>query len=434
MRPASSDPPALAVSSHPPTLAAATTAAALLLAACGTDSTPARPNVEVETIGDTTVVRTLSGSVWGSPATLVPEVSVGEVEGAEEYLLGSVISIAVDSDWNLYVLDEQAHHVQVYDSAGNHLRTLGRRGEGPGELSRAEAIAVLPDGRLLVRDPGNMRVQVYGPGPQELDEWQYNPGNTYMMTPFYTDVRGRIFLSAKDLSQTDFAMHLIVLGSDGTHGDTIPEPTSDHQAPTVRAEHTGEDGSTASVQAPVPFAPQFLWTLHPNGRFLSGISAEYRIDLARDDGVLRIERAHTPVPVSTGERDYQRERTVRMVRFTVPDWRWSGPPIPQFKPVFRELSAGRGGRIWVRLWTEGHSIENEDHDPDDPFSETVSWHEATRYDVFEPDGTYLGVVDAPEEFRPWPPPVFDGDHVWAMATDELGVQRVVRYRIVVGGE
>ena len=412
-----------------------TAIATVLFAACGSDPTTAdRPDVEVETIGDTTVVRTLSGSVWGSTARLVPEVSVGERDGPEEYLFGSVLSIAVDPAWNLYVLDRHAMHVQVYDSMGTHLETLGRRGEGPGELARAEAIAVLPDGRLLVRDPGNGRVQVFGPGPRELDQWPYNPGNTYTMAPLYTDAQDRVFLSAKDLSREDFTMHLIVLGTDGTQADTLPEPTSDYQAPSVHAEHTGEDGQTASFTGPVPFAPRFLWTMHPNGRFLSGISAEYRLDLPTADGVLRIERVHAPVPVSDAERDYERQNTVRIVRFTVPNWRWSGPPIPQFKPVFRELAAGRDGRIWVRLSTEGRRVENEDGDPDNPFLQPVSWHEATRYDVFEPDGTYLGAVDAPEDFQSFPPPVFDGDHVWAVTADEVGVERVVRYRIVVGGE
>ena len=57
-----------------------------------------------------------------------------------------------------------------------------------------------------------------------------------------------------------------------------------------------------------------------------------------------------------------------------------------------------------------------------------------RYDVFEPDGTYLGVVHAPDEFTRFRLPVFDGDHVWAVTRDELDVERVVRYRIVVGGD
>ena len=108
------------------------TAAALGLAACGPDAPPAGPSIQVDTIGDTTVVRTLSGSVWETEARLVPEVSIGELDGPEEYLFGRIGSLAVDDDRNVYVLDEQAQHVRVFDSAGVYMRTLGRRGEGPG--------------------------------------------------------------------------------------------------------------------------------------------------------------------------------------------------------------------------------------------------------------------------------------------------------------
>lgn len=130
------------------TLAVLPTAAALLTA-CGTDADPggSSPETVTETIGDTTVVRTLSGSVWGTEATLVPEVTIGQLDGPEEYLFGSIRSIAVADDGTIHVLDVQAQHVRVFDSLGVFVETLGRRGEGPGEFSEAEAIAVLPDGR-----------------------------------------------------------------------------------------------------------------------------------------------------------------------------------------------------------------------------------------------------------------------------------------------
>ena len=354
----------------------------VLFAACGTDagSSGATLDTFVETIGDTTVVRTLSGSVWGAEATLVPEVSIGELDGPEEYLFGRIWSIAVNDDGTVYVLDQQAQHVRVFDSLGVYLETLGRRGEGPGEFTRAEAIAVLPDGRLIVRDPGNQRVTVFGPGPGETAEWRYN-ASTYTLSPLYTDTRGRTYLLAGDLSRVDdFAMQIIVLGPDGTPLDTLPEPSSDYVPPFVRAE----------------------------------------------------ERSRNPVAALDEERAYQRERTVGGIRRSIPDWDWDGPAIPSHKPFFHELLAGRDGRIWVRLSTEGRPVDNDDHDPDDPGSFPVTWEEETRYDVFEPDGTYLGVVGAPDGFSRFPAPVFDSDHVWAVTEDGQGVERVVRYRIRTG--
>ena len=405
------------------------------LAACGTDSGPsgAGPRTVVERIGDTTVVRTLAGSVWGAEAALVPEVSIGALDGPEEYLFGSIWSIAVDGDRNVYVFDEQAHDIRVYDATGAYVETLGGRGEGPGEFSRAEAMALLPDGRLVVRDPGNQRIQVFGPGPGELDEWTYDVGGFYSMSPLYTDTRGRTFLETRDLSRTDgFFMHIIVMGPDGTHLDTLPEPASSYEAPVLTAEFS--DGNRSlSTSSEVPFAPRLRWTVHPNGRFLTGLPSEYRIDLPREDGVLRIERATDPAPVSDAERADHRERLIRTMRNTDPNWTWNGPPIPEHKPFYQELLAGRDGRIWVRLSTEGHPVANVDHDPENPYSMPVNWVEPLRYDVFEPDGTYLGAVVPPDGFSAFPDPIFDGDHVWAVTRDELGVERVVRFRIEVGG-
>lgn len=395
---------------------------------CGTDRVRTGPSVEVETIGDTTIVRTLSGSVWGAEAMLVPEVSIGELEGPDEYLFGRIWSLAVDDDRNVYVFDEQAQHVRVFDAVGTYMRTVGGRGEGPGEFSRAEAIAVLPDGRLAVRDPGNMRVQVFDPDTGATEEWEYNSGNHYRAgAPLYTDVGGRTFLLTTDQSGDDI---VIVLGSDGTHMDTLPEPSMDYEQFTVRAEHVAEE-SSSSVTARVPFTHGFFWAVHPSGHFLTGLSSDYRLDLERDEGVFRIERNYAPVPVSEGERDHERESLVRMIRFSVPGWTWDGSRIPDHKPVFEELLVGRDGRIWVRLSTEGQRVENEEHDPENPFSYPVTWRTPIRYDVFESDGTYLGVVVAPDEFSASPEPVFDRDYVWGVTRDELGVERVVRYRIEV---
>ena len=136
--------------------------------------------------------------MWGVEASLVPEVTIGELDGPEEYLFGRISSIAVNNDGTVYVLDQQAQHVRVFDSRGVYLETLGRRGQGPGEFSRAEAIwPCCPTGRLVVRDPDNQRVTVFGPGPGETAEWRYT-ASTYTLSPLYTDVRGRTFLLAGD--------------------------------------------------------------------------------------------------------------------------------------------------------------------------------------------------------------------------------------------
>jgi len=49
---------------------------------------------------------------------------------------------------------------RAVDPAGTHLRTSGRRGEGPGELGDPDGIFVSGD-EVLVADQGNQRLSVY---------------------------------------------------------------------------------------------------------------------------------------------------------------------------------------------------------------------------------------------------------------------------------
>lgn len=396
-------------------------------AACGVGPEVSRgPQVVTDTIGDTVVVRTLSGSAWGGDATLVPELSIGEIDGPEEYLFGRIGSIAVDDDRNVYVFDQQAQEIRVFDAEGGHLRTLGGPGQGPGELREAEAMALLPDRRVVVRDPGNARLQVYGPDEESLDEWPYIRA-FYSNRPLWTDDRGRAYVATRDLFGSPGRELLAVFDPDGTPRDTVAPPHGDFEAETV----TGDTGDGARATYGVPFAPRAIWAVHPSGRFVGGISSSYAIDLEVADGVLRIERAHEPVRVFPREADHARARTERGIGMTVPGWTWDGPSIPEKKPAFTGLYPGRDGRIWVRISTEAKEVENEDHDPDSPFSTPFVWRSPLRFDVFEADGTYLGAVNPPEDFSSNPFPVFDGDDVWAVSRDDLGIQRVVRYRITL---
>ena len=417
---------------------AAFLAVASLPLACGpiSDSRDATDTVvETETIGDTTVVRTVSGSVWGGDATLVPEVSIGELDGPEEYLFGSVHSIAVDDDHNVYVLDEQARHVRVYDSDGTYVKTLGRDGEGPGEFNVPIGLAI-SNGRLLVRDPANGRVQLFVLETGENEEWKYLPSRVFVNTPLYQDDQGRIYVDITEIyvDISEEVQRFIVMDSDGSQIDTIspPDAPADFDDGKYVMRARGESGDRRIfTRETVPFSPDWYWTVHPTGHFLSALSTAYRIHLEQDSGVLRIERNHTPVAVPDDERDRHEQRIVNRMRRYDAGWSWDGPDIPDHKPPFRGLSAGSDGRIWVRLWTGAQQVANEEHDPNNPESAPFTWVEPLRYDVFETDGTYLGAVVPPEGFSLSAPPVFGRSFVWAVERGELDVQRVVRYKIAL---
>jgi hypothetical protein len=401
--------------------------------ACGGSDAVGRLGVQalVDTVGDTITVRTVAGSVWGDTADLVAEISIGTMEGADEYILGNPTQLAVADDGTIYVLDRQVPVVRAYGPDGVHLYDVGRDGGGPGEYKNPDGLTVLPDGRVLVKDPGNARIAVFDPDGEPAGGWPYRGGwNTSHR--YYADTAGysyAMILLESGLPPWEWTYGLARMNMSGELLDTIPAPTWEYEIPRVTGQREGSSSST-----PVPFSPRTIFSFSPHGYMLGALTTDYRIDLYRGPGdVLRIERPWDPVPVLAEEKAEQERRITENFRGNFPGWRWNGQPIPDTKPPFTDIFAGNDGRIWVQVahtgvptMTGAEAREEEDR----------SGRPVTRYrtpavfDVFESDGNYLGVVRTPSDFRVSPKPVTRGDYVWAITRDELDVPTIMRFRIV----
>jgi hypothetical protein len=404
-----------------------------LLTGCARD---ARISVEsewqavIDTVGDTIRVRTVAGSVWRDTATLIPEVSIGTVDGEDVYVLGEPRGLAVTTEGNILVLDAQVPVLRMYGPDGTHVRDIGRGGSGPGEYASPDGFGLLPDGRILVRDPPNGRISVFAESGASLGQWPLSGGfNSEMQT--HVDTRGHsyvITLLSRGVDPWDWEFGLVHYSPAGEILDTLAAPTWDFDFPRLTA--SGEHSRSVS---PVPFSPTVSWNFSPLGYLVGGLSTDYRLDLFHRDGtVLRIEKAWTPVPVSPTEADVQRRRVTQRFQRQYGSWRWNGPDIPGGKPPFKGIIVSREGNLWVSLSTDGVAILTEAEAREEEAATgrmPQRFREPVAFDVFSPRGEYLGPVRVPTSFRTEPEPVIRGDHIWAVTRDELEVPRVVRFRI-----
>jgi uncharacterized protein (TIGR03663 family) len=69
--------------------------------------------------------------------------------------------IAVANDGTVYVADTGHKRIQVFDSKGDFLRSIGQAGSAPGQLNEPSSVAVDPAGHLFVADFWNARVQEF---------------------------------------------------------------------------------------------------------------------------------------------------------------------------------------------------------------------------------------------------------------------------------
>jgi hypothetical protein len=264
-----------------------------------------------------------------------------------------------------------------------------------------------------MRDPRNARLNVYDPDGTPANHWAVASG-LFTANALTLDTADHMYLKIL-LGQPErnkpWPIGLLHLDDRGVLVDTIAEPT-------IAGEPTTAGGTFTSAK---------IWALSPLGDMVVGVNSRYSFEVRRRDGqVIRIEKAHTPVEVYPEERA-EHEAYNAWARKTQGQFLTAEiPPVPSTKPAYRALYVGERGRIWVRLFTPAEKVERPQGEqaPDRP--PPITWREPIIFDVFEPDGTYLGEVR--------PPPrttlsVFHGDTVWGIRRGEVDEQYIVRLRV-----
>lgn len=387
----------------------------LLSGACGDHEAERFGNwvAERDTVGDTVVVRTLSGSVWGYPATLIEELAIGVLDGDDELMFGEIQAMAADARGGIYVFDGQVPALRYYDEHGVYVRTLGGDGAGPGEYRDvALGLAVRSDGRLVMRDPRNGRLNVYDVDGTPWAHWQVASG-LFTQRAMVLDTNDHVFLKVlleRPERNRPWRIGLLHLNSEGEIVDTIPDPRI-----------AGEPSTAGGT-----FLPGKTWDLSPLGYVVVGVTGDYRFEIRRvHEPVVHVERSFEAVSLLSDERAAHEARNEWMRQNQGQFMTSEIPPLPDTKPAYRALFVGERGRIWVHRHVTARRVDTAvEPRPNRP--PPLGWREPTIYDVFEADGVYLGEVQVPERTSI---KVFRGDTLWGIRRGDLDEQYVVRLHI-----
>lgn len=369
---------------------------------------------ERDTIGDTVIVRTVSGSVWGVPRAMREDLHIGVLEGREELMFGGIQELAVDAAGGIYVFDGKVPALRYFDSTGAYVRTVGGKGAGPGEYQDAVlGLAVRRDGRIVLRDPRNGRLTVYEPDGTPAMHWPVSSG-LFTANAMVLDTADhaylKILLSPPERNKP-WRIGLLHLDDQGQLVDTIGDPV-------IAGAPEGTGGT---------FRPSVVWAWSPLGYMVVGVNDAYHFEVRPPNGpVTRIERT-TPTVDVLPEEHAELEAVNEWYRKYQGQFMTSDiPPVPRTKPPYRGFLIGQDGRIWVRrhVTAEQSEVEALEATPDRPPSR--SWIEPVVYDVFEPEGTYLGEVRIPKGTSLM---LTRGETAWGTRTGESGEIYVVRLRI-----
>ena len=107
------------------------------------------------------------------------------VAGNDETHFDMPTDVAIAKDGSFFVSDGYGNsRVLHFSSDGQLIRTWGAQGAGPGEFDLPHGIAIDAQGRVLVADRTNARVQVFDQSGRFLDQWHdVEIGRPYAVAP-----------------------------------------------------------------------------------------------------------------------------------------------------------------------------------------------------------------------------------------------------------
>ncbi len=410
--------------------------AAGVAAACAKpEAVASRPwSTAVDSLGDTVFLRVTGEVPAAMYASVEPELKIGAVDGAEEYTFGQIVDVLPTADGGVLVHDDQAQLIRFYDSTGTYVRTLGAKGQGPGEYEQVNGITLLPDGEILVWDGTGGRINRYRADGTFINQFRLGVTTWFTSNALYSDDAGRIYhwapIGEDPQRPLEHRSGLLRVDTLGTVLDTIE--FRDYGPAPATLEAVSLDGGSRS-RTIVPFQPSSFTSLLRSGGLATGFGGSYRFVIQHPNAKPRVVlREVAPAAVSATERQERRALIEQNFKRMVPTWTWTGPDLPTTKPAFAGFRVATDGRLWVVVPATGEPIPAEELAPVTPPASggpppvRLSTREPGLFDVYEPDGTLIGRVAVPARTRIFR---FGATHVWGTLRDADDVDYAVRFRI-----
>jgi hypothetical protein len=399
-------------------------AAALPLAACG-DTVPAEERSSSrDSAGILIVENAAPGWKEGHEWHLADEpfLHIGGLDGPAETQFFQVSGGTRLSDGSFVLGSFGSHDLRRFTADGEHLWTVGREGEGPGEFTGLTEVAAGPGDTVLTYDFRQRRLSRFAPDGSFLDartlEGAGENGFAFVEV-LLPDGRAvytwRVFGGGADgpPPEGEIRRDTISIHVSGAPGDTVREIGRFPGPEMVVLQAGTTDGSFNITISSSAFARSTEVAAGDTELWI-GDTDLFEIRRYGFDGRLEAmaRRTFDPVVVDDAlidramaeelERaDDDNER--RMIRR-----RWEDIPVPATLPAYETMGVDRIGNLWAQSFEVPGAPER-------------------IWSVFTPEGTWLGDVEFPDRFRPLE---IGDDYVLGRFGDELDVEHIQLWELV----
>jgi len=382
---------------------------ALWLPACKKEA--AEP--KVETIDGVTYIHNPAAPLHPTKAVIFEEELIYKEKGESgEIRLFKPGRFTVDAQDNVYIEDDSDMAVKVFDAQGRYLRTIGRKGDGPGEFAQIADLAILPNSSLMVTDFEARRTSFFSPAGQFLSSFPWNKfySRVYLVTDSSCTVNENVY-SEKGNERELWVKTIDFKGEDILSFGKFMFPESK----TLRQ-------GNMTMGTTVPWSPSSVFAGDNKNQWLyHSLNDKYLIEVYDRKGRLfrKIDRPYELVPVTDEDINQIKSRYADR-----PDSPFAKlikeMEIPKVKTVTERMLVDSEGNLWVETNEEKKKQEGGGKE------KKVEENPVKAYDIFSPDGFY--------ETRVWTdirPILFANGKMYRLVEDEeTGLPQLKRYRVI----
>lgn len=398
----------------------------LVAAGCGVAPSSPPEGTSVTEVDGVRVVENVAPAWPGNePWTISPEpvLTLGVDIGAPEQMFTAIRTPFALSDGRIVVVDF-ANAVRLFDAAGSSTGSVGRAGEGPCEFRQVIAAYPAGDDSILVWDSRLRRFVLFDSsgecvGTHSLEGHGEDYGSASVAGRF---ADGSLFARAYD------ALPRGVAGTRLWRTAAFFRYQPDGRAPRLLFELPFLEAVIGSELA-VVFGARPVIVAHGDNVFHApGETTEVRVYDVDGNLVQRFSRRYEAQPVTQADRDTWMEVSRRNVDALQRDREFgqrmlSLATFADVKPAIRGLLVDELGNVWV----ERHlGLAHTRPIMIGQARESFGAEETSTWDVFSPDGIWLG----PVALVPGRTPSFIGaDYVLMPGIDDAGVAHVWKYAL-----
>jgi len=337
--------------------------------------------------------------------SLEEELSIGETEGREEYMFFQARDIEVDKTGRIYVLDTKEANVRVFDPKGNYIRTMGRKGQGPGELQIPVDIYIDDKDKIYILDVNNERLSVFNKHGDFVGSSNFKKSS--LGNIIGVNNQDEIILIMHTASKESGKNLLVFDSMVNIYSPNFEFMKSLYHTSIHIMQTFIKEGRSLALS--VPYRKTLCCKMDSRGNVYVAESHEYTIQVFSLEGKLirRIEKEYEQKKVSKRDVDNYFNERFQNDEFLKKFWLRTIKEelkIPENMPVFNKFCFDND-----KLLVIGHERDKK---------------KSSFVDIFSSEGKYIG-----RTLLNVVPKIWKDNRLYTIEKDEEGYQYVKRYKV-----